>query len=94
MPGDPETCRTLAAQFKKLAEDSHGLPPASAFFDLAKTWERLAAELESGEVFIKTMEEIGTAKTAEQSGTADLKVKEELAPEAWELTSRAEASSG
>jgi hypothetical protein len=56
MPGDPKECREHAANCRLLAEQS----PLGRhhFLDLADSWERLAAELESAEVFLRTMGEI------------------------------------
>jgi hypothetical protein len=59
MAGDPKQCREHAAQCKDLAAHTLDRRATAAFMDLAETWERLAAELESSQVFVRAMEQIG-----------------------------------
>ena len=54
MPGDPKECRMHAANCRTLAAQTS--PSAKeTFTHLAETWERLAAELESAQTFLKAM---------------------------------------
>jgi hypothetical protein len=54
MPGDPKECREYAKRCLELASDA---PPSSLakarFEDLAKTWIRLATDLEHAEALLK-----------------------------------------
>jgi hypothetical protein len=54
MPGDPKECREQAKRCLELASEA---PPSSLakarFEDLAKTWIRLATDLEHAEALLK-----------------------------------------
>ena len=47
MPGDPQECRQHARNCQQLAEHAATPEMRQSFLDLAKTWTRLAGELES-----------------------------------------------
>jgi hypothetical protein len=49
MPGDPNQCREHAAHCRQFAANAPNELVAENFSNLALTWERLAAELESTE---------------------------------------------
>jgi hypothetical protein len=54
VPGDLKECRMHAANCRTLA--AQATPSAKeTFTHLAETWERLAAELESAQTFLKAM---------------------------------------
>jgi hypothetical protein len=55
MPGDPSECRLHAANCRKLAEAAHTAEAKEQFLNLARQWDHLAADLESADVFIRTM---------------------------------------
>jgi hypothetical protein len=61
MPGDPKECRQHAANCRRLADEAGTVLTRETFLNLADTWERLAAELESAQVFIRVMEEMEPA---------------------------------
>ena len=58
MPGNTKECRQHAANCRQLAAESRSISQRETFLNLADHWERLAAELESAELFIKAMQEI------------------------------------
>jgi hypothetical protein len=58
MPGDPKECREQAAKCKLLAEAATLPEMKDHFITLAAQWERLAAEHESAEAFLRTVIEI------------------------------------
>src|SRR5262245_21367356 len=47
MPGDPKVCRQHAETCRRLATESTTVAGRNNFLNLADTWERLAAELDS-----------------------------------------------
>jgi hypothetical protein len=58
MPGDPTTCREDARRCAELAALVATPEEREHFRSLERTWIRLAAELESAEAFLNTMDEI------------------------------------
>lgn len=58
MPGDPTTCREHARRCAELAALVATSEEREHFLSLERTWIRLAAELESAEAFLNTMDEI------------------------------------
>jgi len=58
MPGNPQECRRHAANCKRLAAEADTPEAKEHFIGLAAQWERLAAELEAGQKFLKTLQEI------------------------------------
>jgi hypothetical protein len=68
MPGDPKECRQHAAHCYVLAAQATSPSAKETFTNLAKHWERLAAELESAQVFLRAMAEI---PPDEPSGPSD-----------------------
>ena len=58
MPGDPTTCREHARRCAELAALVATPEEREHFRSLERTWIRLAAELESVEAFLNTMDEI------------------------------------
>jgi len=65
MPGNPKECRQHAKNCRRLAAESRTGSGRNTFLNLADTWERLAADLENAELFIKAMEEIKPPIAAE-----------------------------
>jgi hypothetical protein len=55
MPDDPVECRVHAANCRQLAAEARGSEARQTFLSLAETWDRLAAELESAQSFLKAM---------------------------------------
>jgi hypothetical protein len=55
VPGDPKECRMHAANCRTLAAQATRPSAKQTFTHLAETWERLAAELESAQTFLKAM---------------------------------------
>jgi hypothetical protein len=68
MPGDPKECREHAANCYVLAAQATSPSAKKIFTDLAEHWERLAAELESAQTFLRVMAEI---PLKEPSGPSD-----------------------
>jgi hypothetical protein len=62
MPGDPTACREHARRCAELAALAAAPEEREHFLSLEGTWIRFAAELESAEAFLKTMEEIDLKK--------------------------------
>jgi hypothetical protein len=64
MPGNPRECREHAANCRDLAQSASG-PARETFLNLAATWEGLASELESAQMFLQAMHDIepGDAST-------------------------------
>ncbi len=55
MPGDPRECRLRAANCRAFAANASNPAAKETFTDLAEHWERIAAELESAQAFLKAM---------------------------------------
>ena len=53
MPGDPSECREHAKTCLKLADSATRADAREVFEDLARTWLRLACDLESSSVLLK-----------------------------------------
>jgi hypothetical protein len=70
MPGDPNQCREYAARFSELAANSPNPSATETYLSLAETWERLAAEHESGQAFLAALQAI-EAKPSDRSALAD-----------------------
>jgi hypothetical protein len=62
MPGNPRECRAHAAACRKLAREAPSREARQHFMSLALSWEELAADLESAQVFIETMEAMQAEK--------------------------------
>src|SRR4029078_13166585 len=58
MPGDPTACREHARRGAELAALAATPEEREHFLSLESAWIRFAAELESAEAFLKTMDEI------------------------------------
>jgi len=58
MPGDPRACREHGRRCAELAVLAATPQEREHFLSLESAWIRLAAELESAEAFLKTMDEI------------------------------------
>ena len=65
MPGNPHECRVNAAQCSKLAQnaitsecDDAITSECDAFVALAKTWKKLAAELEADQMLLQALSEL------------------------------------
>ena len=58
MAGDPNQCREYAARCRERAANTLDTSAREVFLGLAETWERLAAEHESGQTFLATLEAI------------------------------------
>jgi hypothetical protein len=58
MPGDPTTCREHARRCAELAAFVATPEERWHLLSLESTWIKFAAELESAEAFLKTMDEI------------------------------------
>jgi hypothetical protein len=63
MPGNPEECRQHALACVRLAQTSATQKVRDHFAELAKTWIRLAEDLETGRAFLDDETE-----TTEQTG--------------------------
>jgi hypothetical protein len=58
MPGDPTACREHARRCAELAALAATPEEREHLLSLESAWIRFAAELESAEAFLKTMDEI------------------------------------
>jgi hypothetical protein len=66
MPGDPKECRRQALACVRLAQTSPSQQARDQFANLARTWIRLADEIESTEAFLTALdEEIEPIRAAE-----------------------------
>lgn len=54
MPGDPNECRMHARECLRLAESASKEEARETFSNLARTWQRLAAELERNQALLET----------------------------------------
>jgi hypothetical protein len=68
MPGNPVECREHAVNCRQLAESAGGDAARETFLNLAATWERLANELESAQVFLRAMDDIQRAEVSTPIG--------------------------
>jgi hypothetical protein len=59
MPGDPYQCRLNAARCLALAERAWRPEVWHAFTDIAVTWKKLVAEIESDQVLFRAISEMG-----------------------------------
>jgi hypothetical protein len=57
MPGDPKECRRHALTCARIAQTSPYPEARDQFADLAKTWLRLAADLENAQALIDALNE-------------------------------------
>ena len=55
MPGDPKECRQHALNCVRLAQTSPSQQARDQFANLARTWIRLADEIESTEAFLTAL---------------------------------------
>ena len=62
MPGDPRACREHARCCAELAVFAATSKEQEHLLSLESAWIRFAAELESAEAFLKTMDEIALKK--------------------------------
>ena len=67
MPGDPNECREHAATCRQLADGANCDSARVAFLNLADTWERLAGELESVQLFLMAMAAIAPTRPSDPS---------------------------
>jgi hypothetical protein len=58
MPGNPDQCRLNAVRCSTLAERARRPEMRQSFNDLAETWTRLAAELESDQALLRAISEL------------------------------------
>jgi hypothetical protein len=58
MPGDPQQCRLSAVRCLALAEQVRKPEARESFLALAEAWKKLAAELESDQMLLKTISEL------------------------------------
>ena len=58
MPGDPHDCRLNANHFLRLARRESGPEVRQSLTDLAETWTKLAAEIESDNGLLRTFLEL------------------------------------
>jgi hypothetical protein len=63
MPGDPKDCRDHAKACIRLATSAKTTEAAIVFENLASTWLRLAADLETSAILLADLEEIDVKKT-------------------------------
>jgi hypothetical protein len=71
VPGDPKECRMHAANCRTLAAQATSPSAKKTFTNLAETWDRLAAELESAQTFLKAMAAIDPKKSPDHSVWVD-----------------------
>jgi hypothetical protein len=64
MPGDPKECREHASNCRILAAQATTPSTRATFLNLAEAWERLAAELESAQVFLRAMGAVESNSTS------------------------------
>ena len=57
MPGDPKECRQHALNCVRLAQTSASPQAREHFANLARTWIRLADELETTQAFLAALED-------------------------------------
>jgi len=72
MPGDPKECREHALHCEQLAETVATLTGQQIFLDLARSWRRLAVELESAQSFLALVD----GMTFDRHGERGLKKSE------------------
>ena len=58
MPGDPHQCRLNAARYFALAKRAWRPEARRVFTEMAETWNRLAAEMESDQTLFEAISEI------------------------------------
>ena len=58
MPGNPHECRLNAKHFLRLATRASGPEVRQNLTDLAETWTKLAAEIESDNALLRTFLEL------------------------------------
>lgn len=58
MPGDPEKCRSNAKRYFKLSQLAKDSERRLKLADLADTWAKLAAELESDQALLNALSEL------------------------------------
>jgi hypothetical protein len=57
MPGDPKECRRHALACVRLAQTSQSQQAREQFSNLARTWIKLADDLERTEAFLATLDD-------------------------------------
>jgi hypothetical protein len=57
MPGDPKECRQHALNCVRLAQTSSSQQARDQFANLARTWIRLADEMESTDAFLTALDD-------------------------------------
>jgi hypothetical protein len=62
MPGDPKECRDHAKACMRLAASAKTTEAAIVFENLASTWLRLAADLETSAILLADLEGIDVKK--------------------------------
>lgn len=63
MPGNPKECRVHARSCRRLAMTASNAEVAERFLYLAETWESLAAEFDSAQIFLATMDAINSDRS-------------------------------
>jgi hypothetical protein len=58
MPGDPTQCRSNAARCLRLAKRARTPEGRQNFVAMAKTWTKLAAELEADQALLRALSEL------------------------------------
>lgn len=66
MPGDPKECHQHAMICKVLAEAATDALSRQTFLDLAKSWSRLAAELEHAAAFLNALQNLELGDRSER----------------------------
>ena len=61
MPGDPKECRKHARNCLRIAEASANAEITRTFVDLARSWTRLALDLESAQALLVAVEDMEQA---------------------------------
>ena len=58
MPGEPDQCRLNAARCRKLALRSKSPERREYFTEMAETWVKLAAQIESDQVLLRALSDL------------------------------------
>jgi alpha-ketoglutarate-dependent taurine dioxygenase len=72
MPGDPKECREHAACCRLRAADAPNESMANTYLKLARTWEQLAAELESAAAFLNAMDQLEADALGRERGSGQI----------------------
>ena len=64
MPGDPRHCRQQAVECARLAQTLASPEGIDTFSDLARSWLKLAVDLERSQIFLEEFDEASAASPA------------------------------